>query len=120
MEENKSLIESLFDKVEAYSKTNIDLYKLKAIDKSADIASSLATKLFFVKIVSIIAVIFSIGLALWISDMTGKAYTGFFYVSAFYLVAALILYLFRKVLIKTPISNTIIKQLFKEIDHVKN
>lgn len=41
MEDEASPIESLFERAETYSKTSINLLKLKAIDKTADIISNL-------------------------------------------------------------------------------
>ena len=45
MNENATPIEILFEKAEEYSKTTIELFKLNAIDKSAEVVSSLAVRL---------------------------------------------------------------------------
>ena len=45
MEEKENKIEILFEKAEAYAKTNMDLFRLKTIDKAAEVVSSVATNI---------------------------------------------------------------------------
>lgn len=114
MEEKATLLETLFEKAEAYSKTNIDIFKLKSIDKSADVVSSLVSKLAVIIVVSLIALMVNIGLALWIGELLGKTYFGFFAVAGGYILIAIIVSVFRHQLIKTPINDAIIIQMLKE------
>ena len=114
MEEKATLIESLFEKAETYAKTNIDLFKLKAIDKSADVISSLVEKLAIIIVVLIIVLLVNIGLALWIGELVGKSYFGFFIVAAFYVLVLLILLFNSGSILKAPINNSIILQMIKE------
>lgn len=113
MEEQSGLIESLIEKGEQYGKTTIELLKLKTLDKSADVASNLVSWL----IVGIFAVLFflilNIGVALWIGEVLGKSYYGFFAVSGFYLLLALIFGIFRKQLIKKTVNESIITQVLE-------
>ena len=39
MEDKVNLLEPLLEKVEAYSKTSFELIRLKALDKTADVAA---------------------------------------------------------------------------------
>jgi hypothetical protein len=107
-------IETLFERAEDYTRTSAELVKLNAIDKSADVLSSLLSRI----IVAIVAVMFvlliSIGLSLWIGEMIGKPYLGFFIVSGFYLVISILLYTFKDQWIKIPVSNFIITKLLKK------
>ena len=119
MEEKAILLETLLEKTEAYVKTNVDLFKLKAIDKSAEVVSSLAAKLIMVIVGSLIVIIANIGLALWIGDMMGKSYYGFFMVAFFYLVVLIIIYAFSKTLIKDRVSDSMISQLLNEKHYEK-
>ena len=54
-------IELLFDRVEDYSKTTLELFKLKAIDKSADVVSSLVSRLTILLVVALFIIIINIG-----------------------------------------------------------
>ena len=112
--EDKAAIHSLFEKAEAYAKTNVDLFKLKAIDKSADVVSSLVARIAIIVVVLLIAVMINIGLALWIGELLGKSYLGFFIIAAFYIIVALILHYNRGKMIKAPINDSIILQMLKE------
>ena len=51
--------------------------------------------------------------------MLGKAYYGFFVVSGFYLLVAIIVYAARENLIKHPIQNSIIAHMLKEKSYGK-
>jgi len=113
MESNSTAIEALFERVEDYSKTTIELFKLDAIDKSAEIASSIAARLIIGTGIVLFVLILNIGIALWIGELTGKLYFGFFIVAGCYIPILILLYGFRRALIKTPVSNSIISQILK-------
>ena len=114
MENNTSTIEVLFERVEDYTRTTIDLVKLNAVDKTADVLSSLLSRL----TVSIVFVMFgflvNIGLSFWIGELVGKIYYGFFIVSSIYLVLAIVLYIVKDKVLKMPISNFIIAKMLKK------
>ena len=110
MEEKSTLIGSLFEKSEAYAKTNFDLFKLKAIDNTADVVSTVLSKLVFYVVVLVIILSINTGIALWIGELLGKVYYGFFIVAAFYVLVALLLY-FVPGLIKSPVNNSLILKM---------
>jgi phosphoglycerol transferase MdoB-like AlkP superfamily enzyme len=113
MSDNATPIEMLFEKSEDYSKTTIELLKLNAIDKSADVISSLAAQLTIFIVAALFTLIINIGIALWIGELVGKSYFGFFIVAGFYALVAILLYAFRNQWIKSPLMNSIIIQLLK-------
>ncbi len=115
--ERKELIEDLFEKAEEYVQTNIQLAKLKATDKGAEIVSSLVSKMAIVVLVFFFILMLNIGIAFWISDAIGKTHYGFLVVGGFYALISLILYIFRDHIIKAPISNSIIEQVLKDKNH---
>lgn len=110
MEDNASLIGTLFEKAEHYAKTSAELFKLKTIDKSADVISTLTARLAVVSFITLFFLILNIGIALWIGEMLGKTYYGFFIVAGFYALAGIVFYIFRNKWIKTPLRNSIIAQ----------
>lgn len=113
MENQASLIETLFEKTEHYTRSSVELYKLKAIDKSADVISSLVSRLAVVVFITLFFPVLNIGIALWIGEMLGKFYYGFFIVAGFYALVGMVVYIFRKRWIKTPVQNSIITQSVK-------
>ena len=110
---NNSSFETLFEKVEDSSKTSIELIKLRMIEKSAEMFSSFVKQIAFYFMLALITIVISIGIALWLGDLLGKLYYGFFALS---LVYAFLVLMFRPYLyqwIKVPVSNFIITQLLK-------
>lgn len=114
MESIATPIEELFESAQEYSKTTIELIKLNAVDKSADVASSLVSRLAILLVVALLIIIFSIGIALWVGEVLGKSYYGFFVVGGLYIILAMLLHSFRHQWLKKPLSNSIIAQLLKE------
>ena len=114
MEEKATLIESLFEKAEAYAKTNVDLFKLKAIDKSADVVSTLVAKLVVVMVVALIVLMVNIALALWLGELLGKSYYGFIIIAFFYAIVAAVFHYYRESLVKFPVNDALIEQMLKE------
>jgi len=55
--------------------------------------------------------ILNIGLAIWIGELLGQMYLGFFVVGGFYALIAIILHLFRNSWLKKPVSSMIIKKM---------
>lgn len=113
MEEQAGLIESLIEKGEQYGKTTFKLLKLKTLDKSAEIGSNVISWIIVIIFVVLFFLILNIGLALWIGELMGKTYFGFFIVSGFYGFIALIFGIFRKQLLKKPLNNSIITQVLE-------
>ena len=114
MENLATNIERLCEKAERFSKTSIELLKLNAVDKTSDVIASLAFLLSLSIIVAIFTFFVNIGIALVLGRYLEDYALGFFIVSGFYLVFAIVLYKFRHPLIKTPIGNLVIKKLLRE------
>lgn len=114
MNDNAIPIASLIERAKDYSNSTIELLKLNAIDKSADVVSSLAARLAILITIALSLLILNIGVALWIGKILGDSFYGFFAIGGFYAIVAVLLHVFRNQWIKYPISNSIIRQLIKE------
>jgi len=90
------------------------LLKLNAIDKSADVFSSLAARFAIFMVGSLFTLVINIGVAMWLGDLLGKPYYGFFVVAVFYAIVMALLFVFRDEWIKRPVSNSIITQMLKQ------
>ncbi len=110
MENPARSIEALIERAETYSKTTIELSKLKLLETTNTVITSLIPRLSVIIMVSLFVLVLNIGIALYLGELLGKSYWGFFIVSAFYLVAAIVLHLFLYRWIKKPLSDFIIKQ----------
>ncbi|HEY3372900.1 MAG TPA: hypothetical protein VGK10_18770 [Prolixibacteraceae bacterium] len=111
MEDQENLIESLLEKGEQYGKTTIELLKLKTLDKSADVASTIISWAIVVVFTVLFFLILNIGIALWLGELLGKSYYGFFAVAGFYALLALFFAIFREQLVKRPVNNSIVTQV---------
>lgn len=110
METHIKAVTELIDRAEAFGKSTVELYRLKSIDKAADIISSLVVRIVVMTAFILFFIFLNIGIALWIGSATGENYIGFLIVACFYAIAGLVLYFFRARWIKTPVRNTIITQ----------
>jgi uncharacterized membrane protein len=113
MEENAKIVESLIEKTTEFAKSSFELVKLKTIDKTADVVSTLiphAVVLIF--IVSFILFL-NLGIALWLGEILGETFYGFFVLAGFYAVAATVFHFFFHDKMKEGIGNYIVKQLLK-------
>ena len=113
MDDKATMLEKLQEKAERYAKISIELLKLKAIEKTADVVASMASRVTVIIFFAFFVLILNIGLALWIGDLLGRSYLGFFVLAAFYLLTGLIVKAFRHQWIKKPVINYFITQVHK-------
>ena len=107
-------IELLYQKVETYSKSSFELLQLKTLDKATDLLSSLAVVCVFSILLTMFTLILTIGISLYLGSILNNNYLGFICVSGGYLVVLIILYIFRKSLIKIPIRYYILSKSFND------
>jgi fatty acid desaturase len=110
---NKKLLESLFESATEYGKTSYELVKLKTLDKSVDIVSSLVPHSVVFILLASFLLFLNLGLALWLGDILGKPFYGFFVVAAFYILLGLIFHFILHKSIKKRVGNFIVKRLLK-------
>jgi hypothetical protein len=114
MEENTSSIESLIEKATEYGKTSLELAKLHVLDKTAEVVSSLLSNSLVLVIISSFMLFVSLGLALWLGEILGKIYFGFFIVAGFYGLTGILIHFFLRKWLKKCVGDSIIKQMLKQ------
>lgn len=107
-------VDTLFERIENYARTSLELVQLYTVEKSADVVSTVATELVYVAVISMFVLTVNIGLALWLGSLLGQTYYGFFVVALTYALLALLLHFFKSVWIKSPINNALIDQMLKQ------
>lgn len=112
MQSNEQTIEAVVIKIEAYVKTNLELVKLQAVDKTTDITSKLISRTLFFIAFSFFALFINIGLSFWLGEILGKDYYGFAIVAGFYLLLSIVLMMTHHSIIY-KIKNYFINQLLK-------
>jgi len=113
MEDNTKIIESLLEKATEFGRTSIDLTKLKALDKTSDVVSSFLPYSMVIAILSTFLFFLSLGIALWLGEIIGKSYLGFFVVAFFYCITGILVYLLFFKRIKKWIQDKIIKKAYQ-------
>jgi hypothetical protein len=113
MEDSVKMIELLMERAIDYGKTSFEVVKLKALDKTSDLVSSLIPNTVVFVLIASFLFFLNLGLAFWLGEILGQIYYGFFVVGAFYGFIALVFYLFMQNWIKKTIRNYFIKQVLK-------
>ncbi len=113
LKDNVKLIEVLLENAAKYGKTSYELVKLKTLDKTSDVVSTLIPHSIVFVIIILFTLFFNLGVAFWLGEIFENLFYGFFVVAAFYGVTALVLHLFMHKWLKQKIYDYIIKQLFK-------
>ena len=106
MEDNTKSIETLIEKVTDFGKTSYELARLKTLDKSSDVASSLIPHSIVFVLFASFMLFANFGLAFWLGEILGNTYYGFFVVAAFYVVTGLVMHFFFHKRIKNLIWNS--------------
>lgn len=111
MESKPTNVEELYQKLREYAEVRLNLFKLKGINKASGLMSSVITMIVVFILFGTVLLCITIGAGFLIGEWTGKVYYGFFIVGGIYLIIGLVLYSMRNKLIKTKISNKLIKEL---------
>ncbi|HUW05853.1 MAG TPA: phage holin family protein [Williamwhitmania sp.] len=113
MEDKIKLVETLLERATELGKTSFELAKLKALDKTSDVVSSLIPHFIVLLLVASFLLFFNLGAALLIGKILGEIYWGFLVVAIFYLFVALVIYFLLRKWFKRVIGNFIVKQVLK-------
>jgi fatty acid desaturase len=113
MEDNSKLIEPLFEKAVDYGKTSYELLKLRTIDKTSEVVSTVIPLLFVIIFIALFLMFISLGLAFLLGDALGKTWYGFFIMGAFYFFSALIIHFWLNNWLKKLLADYIIKLSLK-------
>ncbi len=109
----KNKIESLFECTSTYIDTRLELVKLNAIKKLSESIAIISTKVIIAAILFLFLLMLNIGIALWLGNILGKIYYGFFIISIIYFLIGMLVYINKDKWLKVSIINSIIKQLNK-------
>lgn len=109
-------MEELIGTIKEYVNARIESVKLGVAEKSSAViatlvAGAVALVVFFGFLV-FTGIALSIGVGMW----TGKMWLGFLIVACLYLLIGVIIWKARMRLIRTPLMNAILHQLFKDED----
>jgi hypothetical protein len=114
MEETFSRAENLAADLKAYAENRIAALKLSAAEKSSGLLAGLLAKSLVLILFLFFLIFAGIGLALVIAKLTGEYYWGFLLVAVLYLLLAFLCWINRERLLRIPLMNAMLHQIFKE------
>jgi len=109
-----SKVEDLAGNIKEYVNTRIDSLKLNAAEKVSKIIANAVARIIVAIFVLLFVGLGSIALSLVVGIWIGKTWTGFLVVGCFYLLLSMIVWAARGKLIRMPVMNAMIQQLFQE------
>lgn len=110
---NAGMLADIFDKIQDYIAIQVELFKLQSIGKVATAGNKIISGLIMFTLFTFFLFILSMGIAFWIGDALGQTYAGFLIVAGVYLLAIIIIYIFRKKLFHKLIQTNLTSQLLK-------
>ena len=113
MEDNAKSLELLLARAVEYAKSSCELIKLKAVDKTADAASSIMSHSFVLVFIASFMLFLNLGIALWLGDFLGKSYYGFMIIAGFYGMIGLFMRVFMYKWLKAKAADCFIKKVLK-------
>ncbi|HEX5625194.1 MAG TPA: hypothetical protein VFX48_04180 [Saprospiraceae bacterium] len=111
MEEKTTFFDPLLERAEAYGKVNFELYKLKLVEKSAGVVSTLVSRALAFSLFGLFILFMSAGVAWWLGDVLGKTYYGILCVAGLYLLTGLVVYYVLHRRIRTRVANALISEM---------
>jgi ABC-type multidrug transport system permease subunit len=105
-------IETLIERTKSYAETRFNIIKLKAVDKTSDVAATVISYIAAILVFFVVFIFVNIGIAYWLGKLAGGTHYGFFIVGGFYAVIGFILLKSKEKWIKIPIANGMINKLF--------
>ena len=116
MSERTETIQQLYDQTQGLVKTQLSIYKLKAVAKTANVSASIAS----IVLLGLIGVMFllfiSLGLAFLMAEWVENTAAGFGIVAGIYLVAGLIIYAIRNTTLRRFVSDRVVNEILNDDD----
>lgn len=109
--EQENNIEKLIGHLKEYAGIQYQLIALNVQNAFSNLFSSLATIIILTLFILFILLFGGIGTAIFLGEYLNNSFIGFFYVSAFFTLVGIIIFLNREKWIKIPLNNVIIKKI---------
>ena len=109
-----SKAEELIEQLKIYVNTEIELGKLTATEKISKVSSNVMAAIFVGSVFLLFLLFVSFSVAYLIGEALHKLWLGFLIVAIFYLLVALVTWFARETLLRIPIMNAILRQLFPD------
>jgi len=116
MEKVFAKTEELAENIKEYVNARIESVKLKAAEKSSAVIANVIARLVVTTLFFFFIVFAGIALSLLLGEWIGKTWAGFLIVAGLYLLIGIVVWAGREKMIRLPMMNALIKQLFRDED----
>lgn len=116
MKEAFAKIEELAGTVKDYVNTRIESVKLSVAEKSSVVIANLLAGMIVAVVFFFFMIFAGTALAFGLGEWLGKTWAGFLIVACLYLLTGILVWTAREKIIRLPILNAMIKQLFRSED----
>ncbi|MFI5148164.1 MAG: hypothetical protein ACHQRM_00410 [Bacteroidia bacterium] len=116
MEKEKSHFENVAEKATDFLKTNLDLGELKAMEYGSNAFGAIMGKVILLMLGFCCLIFLSLGLAVFISSVSGNPWLGYACVSGFYLLVFLLVYANRHKWLHNSLADAFVGQFNKNSD----
>jgi uncharacterized membrane protein YqjE len=116
----RSTVDNLRGRAQEYVETQVELLKVQAAEKISSLLANILAWLILTFFLLFFLLFASVALAWVLSDWLGRPYTGFLLVAGLYLLVGYGIFRGRERLLRRPLLNAIIRQLFREKPSDKN
>lgn len=114
MENTFAKVEEMAEHVKEYVNNHITSAKLSIAEKTSGLLSNIIAVAMVLMVFVFFVVFSSVALAFVFAKLTGEYYWGFLIVAGMYLLFGVLVWTLRVRLLKLPIMNAILQQLFKD------
>jgi len=112
--------EEFVDHIKEYVNNRIAAVKLSAAERSSKILSNLVAMAIVAAIMFLFVIFLSLAIAYSVSDVIGPMYSGFLVVAGIWFLVALLVWTNRERMLRLPIMNKMLHQMFKDEDDPKH
>ena len=114
MEKTRILLQDLVEKAETYTKSSIEVTKLRVVKTTADMTGVLISHVVLLVVLTSALLLLNVGISLYIGECIGSFSLGFLLVSAFYFIVAVLVYFFLQGVIHAPVARYVIRKLLNQ------
>ncbi len=111
-QKNKPELDEILNEVKSYMGTTVDLYRMKAAEKGAEIASIAIINIVLGIFAALVLLFASLALALYLSSFFDSMYTGFLLVAGLYAIFSIIILLTKDKWLKGSLTDNIIRVIY--------
>ncbi len=113
MEENPELTDRLLVRIKELALTYIELLKLKAVDSVVNFISGIIPDLIIAAMFVVFLFFLNLGLALWLGELFGRVWLGFFALAGFYLLLGFASRFIMRGWLRRAVAGYFIRQIFR-------